>query len=97
MQRCPKCGYRERFDWPTVLWGVGFFVLYLALTFSQDYVPRRYRVWTILIGLFGFLLFNAGTIWRAKRLAHDQVEYLKSHPGPIERVKNHVRPNPANS
>jgi len=78
MQRCPKCGYSERFDWPTALWGAGCSILYFLLMLVEDYVPRIYRIWVIAIGSFGFLLFIAGILWRAYRSRMENAQYLGS-------------------
>ncbi len=78
MQRCPKCGYRGRFDWPTMLWAVSCGILYLTLLFTEVDVLRISRIWVVLIGGFGFLLFSAGTIWRMYRSRMEDVQYSRS-------------------
>ncbi len=78
MHRCPKCGYRERFDWPAVLVGASCGILFVLLTLVEDYVPRIYRIWVIAIGLFAFLLFVAGTLWKGYRDRMEDVQYSRS-------------------
>src|SRR6185312_9489687 len=93
MQRCPKCGYREKRDWPALLGHLAFAVLYGVFILGFDKAPRSYR----LLGLGAFLLFVSANWWNAVRNERNRKEYLRLHPGPTERVKEHVRPNPANS
>jgi hypothetical protein len=44
MQRCPKCGYREKYDWPALLMVVGFALLYVVFILAEENVPRSYRL-----------------------------------------------------
>ena len=78
MQRCPKCGYRERFDWPSMLWVLSCCILYLVVILTEGYVPRTDRIWVITIGFFGFLLYIAGVLWRAYRIRMENAEYSRS-------------------
>jgi hypothetical protein len=91
MQRCPKCGYREGTDWPGILWAVAFSVLYLVFIVVPDHLPKSYR----FAGLVAFLLFQAGTVWKARREKKYRDEYLRLNPGPAERVKNHLKASPS--
>jgi len=93
MQRCPKCGYREKYDWPAILVQIAFALLYLAFFLAFDRAPRSYK----LVGLGAFLLFASANWWNAIRNERNRKDYLKLHSGPTERVKEHIRPNPANS
>ncbi len=81
MRRCPKCGYREGPDWPAVLWVLAFGFLYVVFIASD--APRGYR----LMGFVAFLLFLAGTAWKAFRDDRSRREYLKLHPPITERMK----------
>ena len=78
MQRCPKCGYVERFDWPTLLWGLSCGILYVLVMVVEDYAPRHVRIWVSAIGLFCFLMFIAGTLWREYRKRMDKLQYSRS-------------------
>ena len=78
MQRCPKCGYRERYDWPTVLWVVSWGIVGLALILSEGYLPRIYRIWVVTVWLVGVLLFSAGTLWKVYRNKMDDLQYSRS-------------------
>jgi|HubBroStandDraft_6_1064221.scaffolds.fasta_scaffold10319_2 hypothetical protein len=60
MHRCPKCGYRERFNWPTILRGLVFYGLCLALILGA---PRKYR----LIALGAMMLFSLVQLWESSR------------------------------
>jgi hypothetical protein len=91
MQKCPKCGYQERADWPAILWVVAFSVLYLVFIVLPVQVPKSYR----LAGLAAFLLFQAGTIWKTLRDKRFRDEYRKLNPTPTDRVKDHLRPSPS--
>jgi hypothetical protein len=51
MRKCPKCGYRERFDWPTILRALIFYGLSFGLVFGA---PKRYR----LVAWVAILLFS---------------------------------------
>ena len=62
MHRCPQCGYKDRPDWPLVLWVIAFGALYLVWMLG-DYQPRDLR-W---IGLAAFLLFAVGSLRLAFR------------------------------
>jgi len=42
MHRCPQCGYKDRPDWPLVLWVIAFFALYLVWMLGE-YQPRDLR------------------------------------------------------
>lgn len=89
MQRCPKCGYRDRVDWPGILWVLAFGFLYLVFVLTAERAPRSYR----FMGFVAFLLFTAGTGWRALRGQKDRSEYLKLNPPVRERVKNQAEPS----
>jgi hypothetical protein len=78
VHRCPKCGHRERFNWPAMLFSASSGILFVLLMLTEDYVPRSYRIWVIAIGLFGFLLSVAGTLWRGYRDRMEDVEYSRS-------------------
>jgi hypothetical protein len=78
MQRCPKCGYRDRFDWPAALWAISCGILYLTLLFTEVDVLKISRMWVFVIGFFGFLLFFAGTMWRAYRSRMEDAQYSRS-------------------
>lgn len=58
MQRCPKCGYSERVDWPGLLGLIAFLVLYSV--WMLDYRPRELRG----LGLAAFIAFLASNVWR---------------------------------
>jgi len=80
MQRCPKCGYRERFDWSLLLLAASCGVLYVALMLVQvDVVPRSYRIWVSVAGFFGFFMCIAGILGRAYRRRMEDLEYSRSH------------------
>ena len=70
MQRCPKCGYREKYDWPAILWIVG--ILYLV--FISTGAPRGLR----FTGLVAFLLFLVASVWNMIRNERNRRDYLKS-------------------
>jgi hypothetical protein len=53
-------GYRERFDWPTILRGLIFLGLCLALILGAS---RRYR----LIALGAMVLFSLVQLWESYR------------------------------
>jgi hypothetical protein len=93
MHQCPKCGYREGTDWPGILWVLAFTALYVIFIIVPDHVPMSYR----FAGLLAFFLFQAGTFWKARREKKNRDEYLKLNLGPAERVKNHLKTDPANS
>lgn len=78
MQICPKCGYVERVDWPTVLWGISCCTLYLALLLVEGYVPRKERIWVIALGFFCFVLYLVGILWREYRKRMDKLQYSRS-------------------
>jgi len=63
MQRCPKCGYTERVDWPGIL-GVIAFALLLLVWILGNYEPRELRGW----GVVALILFSASSVWRALKL-----------------------------
>ena len=60
MQGCPKCGYRERFDWPTILRALVFYGLCFGLVFGA---PKKYR----LIAWIAILLFSLVQLWESSR------------------------------
>jgi hypothetical protein len=60
MQKCPKCGYRERRDWPTILRGLFFYGLCGALILGAS---RRFR----LIALGAMVLFSLVQLWESSR------------------------------
>jgi len=93
MQRCPKCGYREGIDWPSILMVIAFGFLYCGFIVMADFAPRSWR-WA---GLAAVLIFGAGTTWRSLRNKRIDSEYKKLHPPITERVKDHFKANPANS
>jgi hypothetical protein len=93
MQRCPECGYRDKYDWPMVLWVIGFGLLWVVYIATERQMSHVYR-W---VGLAAFLIFVAGSWTYSRRQERNRKEYLKLHPGPSERVREHIRPNPANS
>jgi hypothetical protein len=41
------------------------------------------------------LLLSAASVLNAQRNVRNDREYLKLHPSPIERVKEHIRSNPS--
>jgi hypothetical protein len=92
VQRCPNCGYREKYDWPAMLLVVAFGVLYIVFIASVELVPRSYR-----LGSFAaFLLFLVANTWNGLRNNRNQREYLKLHPPAVtERVKDHIRISPS--
>jgi hypothetical protein len=98
MQRCPKCGYRDRVDWPAILWRVAFGLLYSMLLFEFyfgcEHLPRTrsYRLVELVVGSCSCLLFGFGDTWKRLRDKRDRNEYLKQDPSPTERVKNHIKP-----
>ena len=98
MQRCPKCGYRDRVDWPAMLWAVAFYFLFVVFLVATDPIPKGYRLLGVPYRLMwapAFFLFLAGTIWKSLRSIKDRNDYLKSNPSVTERVKAHVRPSPS--
>jgi hypothetical protein len=91
MQRCPKCGYRDRMDLPWILSAVAFLLLYWAFVFAGGHPPMSYRI----MGSAALLLFMAGGIWRGFRNKKNHDEYLKLRPPVTGRVKAHIRPTPS--
>ena len=87
MQRCPKCGYRERYDWPAILSVIAFGVLYMVFTAVAPQVSRSYRV----SALVAFGLFLAANVWNMLRNEKNRREYLK-----VEGMSSGSTP-PANS
>jgi hypothetical protein len=87
MQRCPKCGYRE-VDWPAILTVLAFAALYGVFILAVDHAPLGLRI----VGIVAFFLFLAANSWRLFRHNKNQREYLKLHPPPDQRVKNHLKP-----
>jgi hypothetical protein len=77
MQRCPKCGYRQRLDWPSVLPGISFCILYVLLMLTEGYLPRVYRIWVDVICFLAFLLFLTGTWWRGYRARMEEIEHSR--------------------
>jgi hypothetical protein len=77
MQRCPKCGYSERVDWPGILGIVAFFLLYFVWMIG-DYRPRDLRG----LGLAALILFLAASTWKVLKLKASR--RLKS--GPIAKA-----------
>jgi len=61
MQKCPKCGYRERFDWPTILRGLVFCGLCLALVLEGS---KKY----ISMAIGALFLFNLVQLWESSRI-----------------------------
>jgi hypothetical protein len=88
MWSCPKCGYREKVDWPAILWAVAFTVLYLVFRVTSDHLAKSYRV----VGLAAYLLFWVGNVWKYFKSKKDHDEYLKLNPSVTEGVKAHIRP-----
>ena len=74
MQRCPKCGYRDR-DWPLSLVIVAFGILYVVFVVGGEHAPRVYH----LIGLGAFFLFLAGNLFNALRNERNRREFSKSN------------------
>ena len=95
MQRCPKCGFREKYDWPSTLWGLAFLIMYAV--FFRTIPPRDSGRLLVLAAFAALALFVVGVLWKGQRSKRNEMEYKRLHPGPNERVKEHVRPNPANS
>jgi len=95
MQRCPKCGYRDRVDWSWILCSVAFVLLYFASIFGADRIPTSYRTMVFAARFAAFLLFMAGTVWKGLRNKRDRDEYLKLNPSVTDRVKAHIRPTPS--
>lgn len=94
MHRCPKCGYREKYDWPATLLVIAFFALYIVFVGLEveEHVSRSYR----LMGLGAFLLFLAANMWNMLRNVRSSRDYQKLHPLAVtERVKDHIRTNPS--
>jgi hypothetical protein len=60
MQKCPKCGYRERFDWASILRTLIFLGLCLVLIFTTS---REYR----LIGDGAIVLFMSVQLWESSK------------------------------
>ena len=87
MQRCPKCGYRERYDWPAMLSVVAFGLLYMVFTAVAPQVSRSYRLWALVC----FGLFLAANAWNMLRNEKNRREYLK-----VESMSTGTTP-PANS
>lgn len=73
MQRCPKCGYRDR-DWPVSLLIVAFGLLYVTFIVGTEHAPRIYR----LTGLGTLFLFLAGNLFNALKNERNRREYSKS-------------------
>jgi hypothetical protein len=71
VQRCPNCGYRERYDWPAMLWVVAFGLLYFVFV---AVAARNFR----FTGLVAFLLFLMASTWNMLRNERNRREYLKS-------------------
>ena len=71
MQRCPKCGYRE-VDWPSILSGVAFGILYISFLLTTDHAPRSLRI----VGLFAFFVFLVANSWKGMREKKNRREYL---------------------
>ena len=63
MQRCPKCGYRERIDWPGILGVLAFGLLYVVWMLG-NYSPRELRG----LGLAAMVLFVIASIWKVLRI-----------------------------
>ena len=57
MQRCPKCGYHQRLDWPALVSGLVSYVVCAALIFGT-WKPK-YRE----IGFGALLLFSLVRLW----------------------------------
>ena len=92
MRRCPQCGYNEGTDWFRALSVLAFGLLYLIYIVSADSTPK----WR-LIGLIAYLTFMAGGFWRGIKDKKNHDEYLKLHPSPTQRVKDHLKTElPAN-
>ena len=73
MQRCPKCGYRERYDWPAMLSVLAFALLYLVFVAAAPHVSRSYR----LLALVAFVMFMAASAWNMLRNERNRREYLR--------------------
>ena len=61
MQRCPKCGYRERFDWPMILRGLIFLALCAVVIFGG--APKEYRS----TALAAMVLFSLVQWWESSK------------------------------
>jgi hypothetical protein len=85
MQRCPKCGYNEGTDWFRILGVISVGLLYVIYTISADSTPKSWR----LIGLFAYLTFMAGGLWRGIKDKRNRDEYLKLHPSPPQSGRDH--------
>ena len=84
MQRCPKCGYRERYDWPAILSVIAFGLLYMVFTAVAPQVSRGYR----LLALVAFVMFMAASAWNMLRNEKNRRKYLR-----VESVKAGHRPS----
>ncbi len=94
MQKCPHCGYDEGTDWARVSGVVAVGLLYVIYIVSADQTPKSWR----LVGLLAYLIFIFGGVWRGIKDKRNRDEYLRLHPLPAQRVKNHLKTDlPANS
>ena len=87
MQNCPRCGYREGVDGPSVLLVIAFGIVYLAFVLAGNSVPMRYRE----AAFVAFFMFLAAGMWRSLKAARNRRDYQKLHPPITERLKDHVR------
>ena len=87
MQKCPKCGYDEGADWPQIMMLLSFYLLFVVYIVSADFAPRNWR----FIGMTAFLGFSVGQMWGMLRRSRAQAEYLKLHPPPSQRGKDHLK------
>ncbi len=87
MQKCPKCGYDEGRQWPQIIVILSFNLLFVVYIVSADFAPRNWR----FIGMIAFVGYSVGTTWGMLRRSRAQAEYLKLHPSPSQRVKDHLK------
>ena len=71
MQRCPRCGYREK-DWPSILIDVAFGTLWCVFMMTSGHTLMN-----LIVGLAAFCTFVAAGTWRGLRDKRNGREYLR--------------------
>jgi len=74
MQRCPKCGYRQRLDWLGIVPRVSVCILFLLVMFIGNYAPGGYRMLVVVIGGLAFLLFVFAVWWKEHRDRMEEID-----------------------
>ena len=82
MQKCPKCGYSEGFDWP----GLFLFLAVVVMSLGVEFLSTSKRSRFLCLAVVSFLVV-VSFVWRSAKDDRNRVEHLKStDEGQLKRI-----------